>query len=372
MAAQSSPWQGPLPVHIIAHQVKVMLFGTGIGRVSNEAFRAEAVRAALWALSASKRAESLIGAAATTRQVLTLARSFWTPFQEADQLKMNPTESKQESEEGSEETLQRDFLDTLAEQGDLLSLAGGHWLPAPLRLVPITAKRYLLVGGLPTRHLPNTVLQTLHLYDSFRQVDGEAISGMSPTSSADTAWQYQSLESWLGPSPPTLDMLIQEFHMRELLPVDHHDAGGGFAEAYEAHLDKPQGLRWSSLDHVAGGCYLLRTSTPWGMRRYSVGEIRNHHLIRESSELRQMDIRRLCYALDRREGVPTRVKWNKTLGTLILKSELPMRERKLLASIGHLQLSEHGYYPRKWVDIQDMRKVDEILEGLGIQVDEDR
>jgi len=116
---------------------------------------------------------------------------------------------------------------------------------------------------------------------------------------------------------------------------------------------------------------LLRASTLWGTWQYSVGDIHNHHLLRQSHALQHIDIRRLCYVLDYKAGKPTKVTWERECGILTLKSELPGYERKFLSAIGTLQATEGRYYPRRWVGIdpKHTNSVKEHLTRLGIQID---
>jgi len=210
----------------------------------------------------------------------------------------------------------------------------------------------------------------MRLHGSFRQVDSSSISEAFPATEFAGKWRFQSLVNWLGPSSPTLDQLVQEFRTRELLQVSRGDASSSY-EAYVASLDQPQVYRWLPLDHVRDGRYLVRTQTLWGLRQYSIGEIQSRWIARQSTELRFIDIRRLCYALDHAARVPTKVIWEREQGRLVLKSELPARERKLLASIGHLRVPREGYYPREWVGIasQHANMVDEMLLRLHVRID---
>lgn len=376
--ARSSAWEGRLSTATaITKQIKLMLFGLHADQASHEALSAEIVRVALWTQSVYKPAASLSEAAITTRRLLDQARAFWTPIQDAYRESMITkasqslsARSKSKSDMEIELKIDRELLDILNDQGDILSLQGGYWVPSPLRLVPLAATRYLLVGGIPTHLLPDTLLQALTLRGSFRHIENNKIAALSTNTEEHTVvWQTQSPESWLGPSPPSLESLVHSFDVHELYSVIHQSDSS--LEAYAAYVNEPQYLRWHSLDYVEDGRYLLRTSTPWGTRQYSVGYIRHHNLTEQSAELREMDIRRLCYALDKRTGKPTRARWSARRGELILNSELPGRERKYLSSIGFLQENKDSYYPRRWVGIDSIYSgsIKTYLNQLGIQID---
>jgi hypothetical protein len=183
-------------------------------------------------------------------------------------------------------------------------------------------------------------------------------------------WQFQTRESWLGAPPPKQAELLKYFRDKELRPVAQQGSIDGL-EAYVASIDKPQGLRWRSFTHISkDGRYLLRDRTPWGKIFYSIGEIQKHQIIKQSQEV-PLDIRRLCYALDSEAGVPTRARWNREQGIFTLQSELPARERKHLATLGHLQKNNQYYYPRIWnIAAQHEGEIKELLSHLGVLMED--
>src|SRR5579883_2651209 len=137
-------WEGPLTKQAVAQQLTKALFGAMIQpALPEEALRAEVLRVAIWEQCVLDQQRFLAGTGVSTQKVLRRARFLWEP--------LSPDFKK---EDLSDEALVGDglsqrALESLAEQGDLLSLPRGQWLPSPLRLVPISSKRYLLVGGVP-------------------------------------------------------------------------------------------------------------------------------------------------------------------------------------------------------------------------------
>ncbi len=368
MSARSSTWEvGISSASVVAKRIKETLVGLHASQASLEALAAEVIRVALWAHG---QKSSFSEASVTTRRLLELARAIWAPIADATTKEGNAAKDTKYANEPSRNVeIGRELLDTLAEQGDIFPLSGGRWLPAPLRFVPVTPTHHLLVGGMPTHLLPHALLRTLRLHGSFRYVEGNAISSLQQGSGSIIQWQFQSLQRWLG-SSQTLDDLIRYFDGQELLTVAHQNVSETSLETYVASDDKPQLLRWRSLDQVTDGRYLLRTSTPWGVYQYSIGLISNRRLTQQSAGLWQIDIRRLCYALDNRAGKPTSVRWNEVQRELILRSELPGRERKFLSSVGTLQENIDGnYYPRRWIIAMDFSPVFTMLEDLGIQIE---
>ena len=353
---------------MVAKRIKEDLIGPHATQASREALSAEVIRVALWVLCTPRQAVSFAEASVTTRKLLELARAIWRPIEDNYGEKHGAWDLEHDSEPERNGTLSRELLDSLAEQGDMFLLSGGRWLPTPLRFVPVTPTHYLLVGGMPTHLLPDVALHALHLHGSFRHVEGDAIVSLQQISGI-TVRQFQALESWLGPSQK-LEELLGLFDQYELQTVVHQQVSDSSLEAYGANDNKPQFLRWQALNQVDNGRYLLRASNPWGTHQYSIGFISGRQLIQQSAGIWQTDIRRLCYALDHRAGKPTSVSWNEKQRELLLRSELPGRERKFLASVGTLQENADGYYyPRRWVFSKDVAPVFEMLKNLGIQVD---
>ncbi len=369
--ASSSTWEvGISSASVVAKRIKQDLVGSHASQASLEALAAEVIRVALWAHCTYDQKSSFSEASVTTRRLLELARAIWEPLSDAAQGDNPAKDITYGNEPGRNVEIGRELLDTLAEQGDIFALSGGHWLPAPLRFVPVTPMHHLLVGGMPTHRLPHELLSALRLHGSFRHVEGSAISSLLQGSGAIMHWQFQSLHRWLG-AAQSFDDLNGYFDGQELLTVAHQNVSETSLEAYVASDDKPQLLRWRAINQVVNGRYLLKTSTPWGAYQYSIGLISNRMLTNQSVGLWQIDIRRLCYALDKRAGKPTSVRWNEGHRELVLRSELPGRERKFLSSVGTLQENTDGsYYPRRWIIAMDVLTVLTMLQDLGIQIEE--
>lgn len=370
MQVRHSTWEVSITsAAVVAKRIREDLLGLHAGQASQESLSSEVIRVSLWAQSAYRQAPSLSEASVTTQRLLKLARAIWRPIATTYQGNAGMNSAQRDSDSGATIELERETLENLAEQGDVFELSGGLWLPAPLRFVSITPKRHLLVGGMPTRLLPSILLNALSLsfHGSFRYVDGN----IHASSLQDTQFptQRQSLESWLG-TAQSLEELVSYFDEMELLPVSHQHVSDTSIEAYDTSIHRSQYSRWQYPNRVKDGRYLLRTNTPWGTNHYTIGAIIDRQLTQQSAELRQTDIRRLCYALDKRAGKPTKARWNQKRSLLILHSELPGRERKFLSSIGTLVGNTNGdYYPRRWQIAQDVAPVFSMLSNLGIQVE---
>lgn len=368
-------WEGPLQTGQVAKQLEKMLFGPCASQITLEGLRSELLRVSLWELVMLRQPATLTASSVTTQQILGRARMFWEAMvdegmlQSASWTQQSVSEDDQpwQDEEDENEGVNRYLLEALAEQGDVFSLGRGRWISVPLRLVPLSSSLYLLVGGMPTALLPQLILNDLRLHGSFRQIESQVIQSV-PAPSQYEEWQFQTREHWLGAPALELPTLVEQFNQQELGIVQYRTAQS--LEAYVASLDKPQGLRWRPLEHVSDGRYLLRSRMAWGQGRYSIGEIQSHCLIKQSGMPGSIEIRRLLYALGEAAGVPARARWEQETNTFVLDSELPMRERKLLATIGLLQPNKgHSYYPRRWrVASQQSMEVITLLKRLGIVV----
>ncbi len=374
MSVQKLVWEGPLVLEQAAKQLKAMLFGHFLTHVALEGLRAELLRAALWELSILRQPDKLIDAAVTTQQILGRARMLWEPLegnvQPAIQYSQGTLENEEEAmqdDEDEDDGLHRELLDILAEQGDVLSLERGRWIPAPLRLVPLSRELYLLAGGIPTILLPEPIIQALRLHSSFRQIASKVIQAV-PAPYQNGLWQFQTQESWLGAVPPTLSELVEQFNQQELRAVQRSNTQS--LEAYVASINKPQELRWQPLERVPDGCYLLRNLLSWGLGRYSIGEVQGHDLIKQGQLPASLEIRRLLYALGTAAGAPVRAGWERESNIFVLSNELPARERKKLTTMGSLQANKGlTYYPRRWrVAPYHHQEVWNLLTGLEIRI----
>lgn len=378
MTSSPSEWQWPLTARDVASDMRLALLGVAGASASLETISAEAVRIALWAHCRLARQTSLREAAASTRDILTLARSLMAPLAYEEQL---PTEQAGSRAPHAEDALtegasiSRDMLDLLAEQGDVQPLPGGRWIPSPLRLVPVVAAEFsLFVGCQPTHELPPDAQRSLQLFGTFRRITHALVEAKAFHASIHAALPrtpVQPLAQWLGPTPPTREELLEWMRTTELAPlVDAAGAVGSEVEVYAPYVDKPQGLRWLPLRHLTrDGRYLLRLRTPWGGARFAFGEARRGRLIAQSGVLRTEHIRRLRYALDWQEHTPTNAEWSRQRGVLILRSELPARERKLLSALGVLEVTSTQYYPRRWTHLApaSANQIELMLNELGIQ-----
>jgi hypothetical protein len=359
MKTSTFPLQNPISPQMAASYLSKACFGPIVGQATPEAVLAEMIRIALWELSVLEQPSANGMSAVSTQRILRRVRMLYEPF----------TATNPVGEQPGEDELDRETLDELAEQGDMLSLPRGQWLPAPLRLVPAASTLYLLVGSLPSSLLASSVLQGIRLHGSFRQLDADLLQHCPTFDGHHGHWQFQTLESWLGAPVPTLKQLQQQFQEIETAPVmQAMDAQQ--PKAYIASLDQPQALRWRSPEQVPhDGRYLLRKRNRWGQVSYSIGEIEKQQITKESQHLETIDIRRLCYALDDQAQMPTSVQWNRDAETLVLRSLLPARERKRLATLGTLRKNSTHFYPRIWyIDRRYEEEVHKLLTDLAITI----
>jgi hypothetical protein len=369
MQPQNREWIGPIAPSEAEELLRQSFFGPQGRQASVEALGAEAIRIALWEQSAGK--PTLIEAAVSTKSILNRARILIDVFTSIQA--PHNEKSANDDEQSSEQVLDRQSLDDLAAQGDILELKDG-WIPTPLRLVPITADRYLLAGGMPSCLLKKEIQGNLRLHASFRQLDVQTIQAY-PTYDQDLhTWQFQTQESWLGGPAKSFEELLQNFQQIDVRDVQQEEMSPEEeGEIYVPSRNKPQAQRWlSPTPSIRNGRHLLRSRTRWGQRAYTIGEFSQGKLKKQSQELASIDIRRLCYALDNAANTPTYATWHIQQRKLILYSELPWHERKRLALIGTLQPNADGkYYPRVWriaEQTQYEERMKEMLADLRIHL----
>lgn len=369
--AHTNGWQWPLTATQVESVARIALLGRAEAAASLEVLSAEAARVALWAQCRHSRHISIEDASITTRDVLSLARALLLPFRSVDEANETIEENVAQSDDdtlNAKLTPNRQLLDLLADQGDVQPLAEGRWIPGPPRLIPIIEGQFtILVGCLPTHELPLEAHREVQMFGSFRRV-ASASSGMDAKALTTLLHiPIQPLPQWLGPKPPTLDALLERMRSTELISVVN-DATSE-VEAYVPFIDKPQGFRWTSLRNVKrDGRYLLRQRMSWGSPRFTVGEVRQDELITQSDALPRQHIRRLQYALDQQAQTPTKAEWSPQRETLILQSELPACERKLLSTLGTLDTNAERYYPRRWIHLPQASSgtIERMLADLGI------
>lgn len=377
MVSQAQAWQWPLTASDIASDARNAFLGAAGASASWETLSAEAVRVALWSQCQFTVQSSLVDVAASTRDILILARSLILPFRHSEpSAGTEPEDAGMQGFDDSttdEASMSRDVLELLADQGDVQPLAGGRWLPGPLRLVTVVSGRlFLLVGCQPTRSLPTDMQRSLQFCGTFRRVSHVAPALDPNELTTHVNIPLQPLTQWLGPTPLTLPALLDWMHSTQLAAlVDSEGAAAAGIEIYMPTVDKPQSLRWRPLRNLArDDRYLLRQRTPWGGTRYSFGEVHHGRLTAQSGTIPPDNAHRLRYALDQAARTPTRAEWSPEKGVLVLSSELPSRERKLLAALGTLEVDSTQYYPRRWTHLPptSASPVERTLTALGIQM----
>jgi len=288
------------------------------------------LRSCLWALSGGNRPVHVL-------RVLNLA------------LDLSP-ENVFGGDAGSVElrTRLRGALDELSDAGDILALANGRWLPAPLREVPLgTADgARLLVGGFPSSLLPDTLRKTVRHQGAFRRVNVDELG-------RELGLSQEPLESWVGDAPQDLIGWTKFAMDGSYEPFSEANDGSRFI-FYAPKLARPgalQAKRWLSSPEKLSGRYLGKRELPFGMRQYRAAEVIDGRVVRVSlPRLGNGDLRRLMYGLDALAANPVQVDMALTSKTFVavLGSEIPRPERRFFAALGTLIVPADKYYPRTW------------------------
>jgi len=211
--------------------------------------------------------------------------------------------------------------------------------------------------------LPLELSSKLEHSGVFRRTTGESLTralGL-PT---------ESRASWMGESPTDLHAWTRKTFEGK---YEAYRDAGQYIHVYAPERfspSTPQAIRWvEKLDKLSGR-YLCREDLPFGLKRYLGAEISGGKLTRIKA-LRCEDFRRLLYGLDSLAEKAVTVEEDDRHGetALVLKSELPRPERRLLAALGKLTVAEDSYYPRTWrFPAQYASEVRSRLVALGIQI----
>ncbi len=307
--------------------------GESLGSLTPLSVRGEALRAALWALSAEASEPVYV------TRLLHAARPLAGAM---------PFETVEDERDGDPALrLLGGALAELHAIGDVASLPRGRWLPAPLRCVPLVAvRRWLLLGGWPTSRLPTALRQSMEHNGVARLlVEAPAELGFPLPVQDQDDWARaprESLADWTRG-------VIQGATLR------HFDDPQVTFDCYapSVALNSLQYYRWvTDSKTLPDGRYLARQRAKRGPTSYSLVEVRSGKVVATGSlDLREGDVRRLIYGLDFLAGHPVRVRVTRTRTAWIfeLRNELPSAEHRLFTALGRLHLSPDGsYYPRRW------------------------
>ena len=257
----------------------------------------------------------------------------------------------------------RAALMELSESGDFAELANGLWLPAPTRQVKLETQDdlRLLIGGFPTSLLAREKTTLLEHVGSYRRFKGEAFL-------RNLSLQEQPRDAWLGHTPEDLRDWTDSVLKGRLEP---YRLTGKAIEVYapdQKTQTVPQALRWTELQGDLNGIYLAREEVSFRGKRFLICEIISGRVVAVRTAP-STELRRLMYGIDLLANKSVAVQEVPQSGksSLILKSELPQSEQRMLAALGSLTVSTDGYYPRTWsVSQEHVVDVKKRLALLGV------
>jgi hypothetical protein len=262
----------------------------------------------------------------------------------------------------------KECLEELSDSGDLVSLANGHWLPAPTREVVLGTRDgvRLLVGGLPSSLLPSNLAIEIQNHGPFRRTKGKLLG-------SELGLISESCDSWVGGIPR--DLLEWTKGAFEGRYDAYNDSGEGRFYFYAPELARPgtpQGLRWVDKADRVSGRVLARRDLPFGLRQFRAAELVQGRIKGLMiPRLAGGDLRRLMYGLDALAGNPVAVQREQSTSgiKIVLGSELPRPERRFFAALGELSVPADKYYPRTWrFSSEHGVEINSRLHDLGVRL----
>lgn len=278
--------------------------------------------------------------------------------------------------------LLRQTLADLALLGDVVSLPGGYWLPAPGRVVPLAAgsaaeHAYVVLGGPPAQLLPEPLRQALVPGGLARVLRAGVASEALATSLApypvqpDAVWRRRPpelLATWArdalaGARLTTLDDASVAFEAyaprvtaaaragQRARPAG--PGGAGVGRTTPPRWMPSQYFRWVPAAGVPDGRYVVRYETAIG-RRTGVAEVVSGRVVAVGdADLGAGDVRRLLYGVDALEGLPTVARVREDVAShqhhITLSSVLPGPELRLCTAVSRLRLpAGDRYLPQTW------------------------
>lgn len=258
----------------------------------------------------------------------------------------------------------RETLALLVDAGDLIEAAGGRWTSAATRVVRLKEDAgHLLVGGAPLSILPLTPRDIQH-HGPYRHVGwSEALR---------TVLHEEELSSWARlPEEPLLEWaqdLLVSLERLPYTPTSH--------ESFEFYLPgsararAPQFKRWADELGAAKGTLLARRTRLYGAREYRIVDVTGGHVAR-ACELPTSEARRLMYALDSEAGNRVQARCTKVgtdLTEVLLTSELPRPEQRVLAALGTLEIPVDRPFERRWSFRRGQDLALNLMRSLGIDI----
>jgi hypothetical protein len=338
--------------------------GTGAVRsytdISPLSFRAECLRAALWASTNEATAPVYI------TRLVGVAEPLLKP--DPDFAKSRSGKSGETLEPGG---ILRETLEEMELIGDVSRLRGGYWLPSPFRVVPLKALEHsLLIGGRPIWALSRALATRLDYSGVTRFAAGPVDEFPTESEESWCRLPKDDVEKWsariLGEAE------LQVFDDPEI-EFELYAAG---VPGVRRSQDGFQVHRWTgTIAGLPDGRYLARQRLFRGRTHYLVAEIKKGKVVRTGAfDAREGGVRRLMYGIDLRAKCPVRilVMRDNVSCKFVLSNEVPRAEHRLLTALATLKLPEDGrYYPRVWTSAaQYAPQIERALERLGVRLED--
>lgn len=259
----------------------------------------------------------------------------------------------------------RAALQSLQDAGDLVEAAGGLWTSAATRVISLDhGAGQLLVGGAPLALLPIDANLVLH-HGPYRRLQSAGGLGALIPDEEQASWAHL-------PEAPLREWARQLAESLERVPyTPSTNEGFEFYLPEKAQRRAPQFKRWQDQPGDAKGTLLAKRRRLYGAREYRLVDVSGGRIVR-ACELPTSEARRLMYAFDAEAANPVRARCTDSASDdveVILTSELPHAEQRLLAALGTLKIPLDKPWERRWTFPRKQELPIRLLRSLCIEID---
>lgn len=272
----------------------------------------------------------------------------------------------------------RKTLDELERSGDVSSAPGGRVAPAPLRLVDLDGKRFVVFGGMPSSTLrcefsaAEVTTEETQRWMVFADVPGgeftEQVARLGGLILSPTRWAGMDRVPACGP-----EWLVDLEQLLELNPVRPSAWDFESMDEWSVYVPDPsvpaQRFRWCrSAKGATGQLWRSRHRLGWWAYAWTEGASPKDG---NSLKLRQDDAMRAAFSLDSVSGAPLAFQFSKGSEVeLLVDAFLPLAEYRFLNVSGRQSRDEKGGFRYRFELDAWERLTPSLLQRLHVELKE--